>query len=248
MDKEQFGMPQVEGFGDETESYQNLVRVITLSAGKIINNQSIPYDFNHLAEKMTDLKVIRRDGVAHEYDPNSNTLFISKFNQEKKQYSDEEMIIFTAHELVHLVSEPKGDDSFGARYFGFNEFFTEYLSFLVVSNIGGIYLESYFKHNVKGYFGNENDLNFIKKLSDTLGFKNLLSCYLNREIADIENLTGTDVLTAMNDYFAYCDQLSDSIGKPLREFNEIIKHPSFAPQKQIIDDYVNTINNYCQKN
>lgn len=243
MNPEVFNVIQIEGLGDETEEYRNLTGNIVNGACEIIERHSISYDFGRLENRIASLKIVRRDGIAHEWSADENTLYVSKCNQDGEPYSDEEMIIFATHELMHFVSEPDGYDEFGDKYFGFNEFFTEYLSFLVVSKIGGINLESHYKHNSKGYFGDGRDFDFMKKLTDRISIGQLLDVYLGRKIDEVESVVGADALEAMNSYYDYNCQLYDAIGVPLKRFNEIMTNPLFAPQRQIIDDYVDAINN-----
>ncbi|HOZ81280.1 MAG TPA: hypothetical protein PK370_03610 [Candidatus Woesebacteria bacterium] len=242
MDKEVFGQSQLTGFENKAPDYANVVNTVVLSTVDLLNHKSILYDSEHLKEKLTNLKIIRRDGVNHEYDGNSNSIFLSFCDQEGKLYDDEKMTITTIHELMHMISHPKEADNFGDDYFGFNEFFTEYLTFLTVMKLGGINLESYYKHEVKGYCGNNIDINIIKNLSNKAGFNKLLNCYINRDESALQELVGKETLEAMNDYCGCIIDFAETTSWPIKKINEMLEKPLFAPQKQAIDSFVGKIN------
>lgn len=242
MPNELLGSSQIEGFGEENQSYAHVVNTIVSSAIELIDKKSIAYDIEQLKDRITGLKIIKRDGTNHEYSPDSNTLYLSSCNQKGRKYSDEEMVIISAHELMHVVSTSETGDYFYETYPGFDEFFTEYLSFIAIMRVGGINLESYYRHEVKGYFGNNHDINFMKKLSDIVGFNQLLTVYLNRDLDGVKKIVGPETLTSLNDYYTYFYNLSNLIGQPLKEFNITLEDPLMVPQKQIIANYVNKNN------
>lgn len=242
MDREARDSLQVVGFKGETESYRNAVDVIVSAVDGIIQRHSISYDSEFLASKVATLKVVRRDGQTHEYVSDINTIYVSSCNQDNRQFDDEEKIISLTHELMHLVCSSEKDQDFFQTYFGFDEFFTEYLTSQVVSKIGGIKLESYYRHNVRGYFNNDQDINFIKKSCDKVGYKPLLESYVNREMDKVKDLVGEETLAAMNDYYKYYCELYDQINRPMRVLNKIIEEPQFALQKETINNHVERIN------
>jgi hypothetical protein len=219
-------------------NYQTVVAAVIGNTVDFLDKKSIYIDHDKLNKKMSELKIIHRDGQDHEYAPSSNTLYFSLTNQEGQKYSDEDMIIFTTHELLHLVSSADVDSSFYDTYTGFDEFFTEYLTSIIVSRIGGIGLESYYRHEVKGYFGNDNDNKIIKNLCSKVGLQSLLSAYVSRDLAGIEKLVGKETLTAMNEYHQYYNEISNNADMPQKVLNENLTQS----QQNTINGYVNRIN------
>lgn len=138
---------------------------------------------------------------------------------------------------MHFIVLP--DYEFFKTYTGFDEFFTKYLAFSTISKVVGVKLEQYYRENVKGYFATTDDINFVKILCRKSSFNDLLNFYVNRNIKGIKVLVGDETLTSMNDYFHYCDNLSDEVGMSLHKF---IYDPAYASQKRIVDGYITKIN------
>ena len=241
MNNRYFEFIQIEGFGEDTESYRNIIKTVIIELGRIINDKYITYDFEYLANKIATLKVIRRDGVNHEYFSDLNVIFLSSCNKSFNEYSDEEIIIYLIHELVHFVNINDEYDTFYDNYPGFDEFFTEYLTYLIVKRIEGIRLESCYKKKVKGYFGNEIENDFIDQLQTKVGIEPLLDCYLNRDVAILSKTVGKPTLKAMNDYYNYYIKLATAINKPLIEIKYMLDNQQLEVQKQELDYYASVI-------
>lgn len=231
MIDQRFDASRVIDFNQETDFYATVINNAVLATVGIIDHHSIPIDKDSLSGKISTLKIVRRDRQAHEHIPEDNTIFLSICNQEGVPYSQEEMTIFTIHELTHLIS----DNQIGRKYIGFDEFYTEYLTSLVASKIGGIALESFYRKNVNGYFGNGHDVSFIHSLIESKGFKNILDCYINSDVGKVEATIGKDVLDSMNDYFNYYDQLVESRQLPYRELNAMLQDPSLESERKTIE-------------
>lgn len=228
-----------EGFGNETALYRNIAQVILLSLIDIIKRTGISYNLQETLNRISSLNIVKRDGETHEYVDGTNTLYLSTTNGYSISYSDEDIIIFLTHELMHFGCA--NDNEFYKEYFGFDEFFTEYLTFVVVSKCGGINMESYYKRNVQGYF-DESDNNLMKNLIDKYGYSELLDIYMNRNKEKARKIIGQSTLQSFNEYHNYYDELTDLIGRPLRECRKIIQNSIMKPQKDKLCEYVNLIN------
>lgn len=237
-----FNSMQMIDFNNDAENYRKVIKIILNSIADIISKKEISYDFKHLSNRISSLKVIRRDGEDHEYEEINNELYLSLCGPTKKEYNDVEIIIFIIHELVHFSNHPDNSNDFYKTYTGFDEFFTEYLTLIIASKIGGINLESYYRKNIKGYFGEENSTNFMKNLVEKFGLTELLDCYVNRNKNKLTSLVGNDILKNMNEYHDYYTNLIDNTDKSIREINEILKNPDFLVQKNTIDKYSEEIN------
>ena len=226
------------GFENESEAYKNVVKTILTTFINIINHSNILYDNQDLFNKISSLKLVKRDKEDHEYVEGTNTLFLSTTNAGGVPYNDEDIIIFLTHELVHFCC--RMDNGFYKEFIGFDEFFTEFLTSRVVSKCGGIKMESHYREKVQGYF-DKNDSELMRCLIGKLGFDNLLEIYLNRDKDKAISIIGQEVLQNINDYHDYYSEIINILNKPLRETRILLQTLVMSQEKNKLDENIGMI-------
>lgn len=224
----------------EKHSYrQALLEIDRLIIDLIINNE-ISYDFQYLNARIRTLKLYNGDLL--EADDENNIIRISQYNQLGEKITDEDEVINLIHEYLHIVSFRNYNDErdIGNSYYGFDEFYTEFITSIICMKLGLNY-EIYYKNHSAGYI-DKKDYEFMKTLNSVIGLKTLLEIYFtgNRDL--LEQILGIEVLLYMNQYLDYYLEIYDSFNKPKKVVNEILNKSVFLPQRQKLDNFVYKIN------
>lgn len=159
----------------ERENYKNTIGGIINIICKYIYDKDVNYDYKVLEDRVGNLTIYNREGICPEYVFETNTLYISKTNQKGEKLSEAEQLVFIIHELLHFMSTKEHPDSLSKDFYAFEEFFTEYLTFLIILRIGPNF-EKFYRKNMIGYF-NKDDNKLIRNLSKKVDFHELLTAF-----------------------------------------------------------------------
>lgn len=225
---------------EEENTYRNSLIVINRLITDLLILNKVSYNYQYLNNKTQSLKLQCSDLL--EADEENNTIYICQYNQLGEKLTDKEEIINLIHEYLHIVAfrNYEQESDIGNLYYGFDEFCTEYITYIVCMKLGLDY-EVYYKKNTAGYI-DENDYEFMKKISNTVGMKVLLEIYFtgNRDL--LEKTLGIDLLLNMNMYFSYYSEIYDLFNKPRKVLREILNRPIFEPQKRVLNNFIDKIN------
>lgn len=156
--------------------------------------------------------------------------------------TDEDEVINLIHEYLHIVSfrNYKDEQDIGNLYYGFDEFCTEFVTSIICMKMGSNYSTYYMQYSA-GYI-NKNDYEFMQNISKTIGLNVLLEIYFTGNKKLLEQILGIGLLMNMNKFIDYYLDIYDSFNKPRKVVNEILDKPIFEPQRQILNSFVNIIN------
>jgi len=226
----------------EREKYKNTIGGIINIICKFIYDKDVNYDYKVLEERVDNLTVFNREGICPEYVFETNTLYISKTNQKGEKLSEAEQLVFIIHELLHFMSTKEHSDSLGRDFYAFEEFFTEYLTFLIILRIGPNF-EKFYRKNMIGYF-NEDDNKLIRNLSKKADFHELLTAYFSYSATILKNTVPEEVLLNMQDYFDYYEAIYDKYNLPRKYLEEILnRNLSLTSERSKLQEKLQKINN-----
>lgn len=226
----------------ERENYKNTIGGIINIISKFIYDKDVDYDYNVLEKRVESLTIESRDGICPEYVFETNTLYISKTNQKGEKLSEAEQLVFIIHELFHFVSIKNQPDNLSRDFYAFEEFFTEYLTFLIILRIGPNF-EKFYRKNMIGYF-NEDDNNLIRNLSKKVDFHELLTAYFSYSATILKNTVPEDVLLNMQDYFDYYEAIYDKYNLPRKYLEEMLnRNLSPTSERSKLQEKLQKINN-----
>lgn len=230
----------------EKESYKNTIGGIINIICKFIYDKNLDYDYKSLEERVENLTIENRDGICPEYVFETNTLYISKINQKGEKLSEAEQLVFIIHELFHFLSTKEHPDSLTRDFYAFEEFFTEYLTFLIILRIGPNF-EKFYRKNMIGYF-NEDDNKIIRNISKKVDFHELLAAYFSNSDTILKNTVPEEVLLNMQDYFDYYEAIYDKYNLPRKYLEEILnRNLSHESERSKLQEKLQKINN-CIEN
>lgn len=223
---------------EETIYKKALIEINRLIIDLLISND-ISYDYQYLNNRTRSLKLY--NGESLEEDEENNAIHICQYNQLGEKINDEDEVINLIHEYLHVVSfrNYEQETDIGNLYYGFDEFCTEFITFIICMKLGLNY-ETYYKKHSVGYI-DEKDHEFMKNISKAIDLKLLLEIYFtgNRDL--LEQSLSIDLLLDMNGYLDYYLGIYESFNKPRKVVNEILKKPVFEPQRKILDHFVDKI-------
>ncbi len=234
---------EVRNFNDtkEAESFKKIIGIIINRICTFIFNKDVDYDFNRINQKVKDLTIECRDGISPEYVLETNTIYLSRYNQKGERLSENAQIIYIIHEIFHFMSLKNHPDSLSRYYYAFEEFFTEYLTFLIVLSCG-IEFENYYRQNQIGYF-NIEDNKFIRELTKNIDFKKLLTAYFSNSKTLLRQEVPEEVLLNMQDYFDYYEAIYDKYNLPKKYLEEQLKNNRLlALERSKLDEKLSKIN------
>lgn len=221
INQEKINDIQVLNFPNQEDiiTYKNFISIIINNICNLLYNHNITYDYNNIQKKIKTLKIICRNGISPEYDDELNIIYIALFNQLNAPLLDEKIIIELIHETIHFLCPRISNDSISDKYYAFEEFFTEYLTFYILRRIGGIKLENFYKKNVGGYF-NQDDHEIIERLIDKVSFNKLLETYFSNRASTLEDVLKEKLLISMQNYFIYFESIYEKNKLPLNQLNK----------------------------
>lgn len=223
------------------ELYKKMIGVILNNVCDLLFTKNIDYDYNTLNERLKELTIEFRNGETPEYDEETKTIYVSIYNQLKEKLSAEEQIINVIHELLHFMVFEKNDDSLNEKYFAFDEFFTEYLTYLIAMRVGGKKLESYYNKH-PGYCS-KHDHQFMRELTTKVDFEQLLTAYFSRNAKKLEEIVPRTVLVSMQDYFIYYANLYYKYNLPKKVINQRLEEDiAFMADKYELEEKLHKIN------
>lgn len=220
--------------------YNNALLEINKLIIDLMTKHEIPYNYQYLNNRTKSLKLC--NGSLLEEDEENNIIQICQFNQLGEKLTDEDEVINLIHEYLHRVSfrNYKDEQDIGNLYYGFDEFCTEFITSIICMKIGLNY-EIYYMQHSAGYI-NKNDYEFMKNISKAIGLNVLLEIYFTGNKNLLEQTLDIYLLMNMNKYIDYYYDIYDSFNKPRKVINEILDKPIFEPQRQMLNSFVNTIN------
>lgn len=223
------------------KNYKDLINIIINNVCDLLFNKNIEYDYKKLLIKIQNLKLICRNGISPEYDDFTNTLYVGLTNQTQTPLTEEEQIIKLIHETIHLLCPRLKEDSISDKYYAFEEFFTEYLTFYIVRRIGGIKLEKYYLEQTCGGYFSKIDNNFIKNLLNEIPFPTLLTVYFSNKASNLEKIIPKSILFSMQSYFVYYEETYDKYNLPLKELNQLLE-VTLIQKNQVLNELANEVN------
>ncbi len=200
-----------------SDLYKKMTHIILNNTCNLLFNKNVDYDYNNLNDRIKELTMECRNGEFPEYDEDKKTIYVSMYNQLQERLPGEEQIITTIHETLHFMTFGK-DDSLNEEYFGFDEFFTEYLTYLIAMRVGGKKLESYYNKQ-PGYCSKE-DTQFMRNLTIKADFAKLLTAYFSRSARKLEEIVPKEVLLDIQDYFVYYTNIFYKYNLPKKVINQ----------------------------
>lgn len=225
---------------DLVNNYKKILEIVINNLSSLIYERNIEYDFLPLKEKLKSMKLVCRNRTNPEYDDKFNILYISLTNQLDERLTDEDQIIFLIHEIIHSFCPRLETDSISDKYYAFEEFFTEYLTFYILRRIGGIKLERYYLKSKCGYF-NQQDHNIILKLKEKFGFDTLLTTYFSNSAKALEKIIPKDILNSLQIYYNYFIEIYERYNIPLKRLNEML-NSELIKQNLVLQNKINRIN------
>lgn len=221
-------------------AYKNVLLEINKLIIDLMTKYEIPYPYQYLNSRTKSLKLI--NGSLLEEDEEKNIIQISQYNQLGEKLTEEEEVINLIHEYLHVVSfrNVKEEEDIENIYYGFDEFCTEFITFIICMKLG-LHYEIYYREHSAGYI-DKSDYEFMKNLSKAVGLHVLLEIYFTGNKNLLEQTLDIDLLMSMNKYIDYYLEIYDSFNKPRRAVNEILKKQVFEPQRKILTGFVNRIN------
>lgn len=224
----------------EKNTYKNTLLEINKLIIGLITINNIPYNYQYLNSRTKTLKVY--NGNLLEADDENNIIQICQHNQLGEKLTDEDEVINLIHEYLHIVSvrNYKDKNDISNFYYGFDEFCTEFITFLICMKIG-INYETYYRKHLNGYI-DKNDNHFMKKVSTAIGLNVLLEIYFTGNRNLLEQTLGIELLLNMNEYLDYYLEIYDALKQPKKVVNEILKKPVFETQRQRLNNFVDRIN------
>ncbi len=225
---------------DIANNYKNILEIVVNDFSSLLYKKNIEYDFSFLKEKLSSLKLVCRNKTNPEYDDINNILYISLTNQLNEELTDEDQIIFLIHEIIHSFCPRLTNDSISDKYYAFEEFFTEYLTFYILRRIGGIKLENYYLRSKCGYF-NQFDHKIILKLIEKTKFDKLLTVYLSNSASELEKIIPKDILNSLQVYYNYFIEIYERYNVPLKILNEMFTN-DLVKQNLVLQEQLKKIN------
>ena len=220
--------------------YKNVLLEINRLIIDLITKFEIPYNYQYLNNRTKSLKLC--NGILLEENEENNIIQVCQYNQLGEKLTDEDEVINLIHEYLHIVSfrNYKDEQDIGNLYYGFDEFCTEFITSIICMKLGLNY-DIYYRQRSAGYIDN-NDYEFMRSLSKTVGLNALLEIYFTGDKNVLEQSLGIDLIMNMNKYIDYYEEIYDSFNKPRKVVNEILDKPIFEPQRQILNNFIDRIN------
>lgn len=172
------------------------------------------------------------------YDVKLNTVYIKMKFKDMDDFSVDEIREIIMHEIWHTFCF--GNAGEYELYAGFDEFFTQYMTFLLLQDDENEIVREMLSEKI-GYFCEEDNL-LMQKLVNVFDLETLIKLYLFADYKEITNILGEKLTTGLSYLLHYYNSLIHKVDYiTVTDLNELLKLDEYKKEKQHIDEIIN----YC---